>query len=33
MPNVFVRGEWELANFQSLRVNINSARTAIGIKF
>jgi outer membrane immunogenic protein len=33
MPNVFVRGEWEFAGIQSMRLNINSARTAIGIKF
>jgi opacity protein-like surface antigen len=33
MPNVFVRGEWELDNFQSLRVNMNSVRTGIGVKF
>jgi len=33
MPNVFVRGEWEMDNIQSLRVNINSARAAIGMKF
>jgi hypothetical protein len=33
MPNVFVRGEWELDNFQSLRVNLNSVRTGIGVKF
>jgi opacity protein-like surface antigen len=33
MPNVFLRGEWEFVQIQSMRVNINSARTAIGIKF
>jgi outer membrane immunogenic protein len=33
MPNVFVRGEWELDNFQSLRINMNSVRTGIGVKF
>jgi outer membrane immunogenic protein len=36
MPNLFVRGEWEyvqLPNVQSMKVNINSVRTAIGWKF
>ena len=33
MPNVFLRGEWELDNFQSLRANVNNARAAIGVRF
>ncbi len=33
MPNVFLRGEWEFIQVQSLRLNINTARTGIGIKF
>jgi len=36
MPNIFVRGEWEyvqLPDVQTMRVNINSVRTAIGVKF
>ena len=33
MPNVFLRGEWEVDNFQSLRTNINNARAAIGVRF
>jgi outer membrane immunogenic protein len=36
MPNVFVRGEWEyvqLPDVQTMRVNINTVRTAIGVKF
>jgi opacity protein-like surface antigen len=33
MPNVFVRGEWEFVDAQSMHANINSARTAIGVKF
>jgi outer membrane immunogenic protein len=32
-PNVFVRGEWEIDNFQSLRATVNSLRAAIGVKF
>jgi len=33
MPNVFLRGEWEVDNFQSLRANVNTARTGLGVKF
>jgi hypothetical protein len=33
MPNVFLRAEWEFAQIQSLHLNVNSARTGIGIKF
>jgi outer membrane immunogenic protein len=33
MPNVFLRAEWEIDNFQSLRANVNNVRTAIGMKF
>lgn len=36
LDNVFVRGEWEyvtFANFNDLKVNINSARVAAGVKF
>jgi opacity protein-like surface antigen len=33
MPNVFVRGEWEFDDVQSMHANINSARTAIGVRF
>jgi len=35
-PNVFLRGEWEyvkLPNVKSVNININSVRSAIGIKF
>jgi outer membrane immunogenic protein len=33
MPNVFLRGEWEFVEVQSMHANINSARTAIGVRF
>jgi len=33
MPNVFLRGEWEFVDMQSMKANINSLRTGIGIKF
>jgi outer membrane immunogenic protein len=33
MPNVFIRGEWEIDNFQSLHANINTGRMAFGLKF
>jgi outer membrane immunogenic protein len=33
MPNVFLRGEWEFVDVQSMHANINSARTAIGVRF
>jgi outer membrane immunogenic protein len=36
MPNVFVRGEWEyvkLPNVKSVNLNVNSVRSAIGVKF
>jgi opacity protein-like surface antigen len=36
MQNVFVRGEWEfvqLPNVKGLRVNVNTVRTAVGLKF
>ena len=35
MPNVFVRGEWEYVGMpiQSMHVNINTVRAAVGVKF
>jgi opacity protein-like surface antigen len=33
MPNVFLRGEWEFIDLQSMKANINSVRTGIGLKF
>jgi outer membrane immunogenic protein len=33
MPNVFLRGEWEFVDLQSMKANINSVRTGIGVKF
>jgi opacity protein-like surface antigen len=33
MPNVFLRAEWEVDNFQALRASVNSARAGIGVKF
>jgi opacity protein-like surface antigen len=35
MPNVFVRGEWEYVGMpiQSMHVNINTVRGAVGVKF
>jgi outer membrane immunogenic protein len=33
MPSVFLRGEWEFVQIQSLRTNINNARVGIGVKF
>jgi outer membrane immunogenic protein len=36
LPNVFMRGEWEYIQFipvQSVRLNLNSVRAGIGVKF
>jgi opacity protein-like surface antigen len=33
MPNVFVRGEWEFVDMQSMHATINSARTGMGLRF
>ena len=33
MPNVFVRGEWEFVDMQSMHATINNARTGIGVRF
>ena len=33
MPNVFVRGEWEFVDVQSMHASINSVRTALGVRF
>ena len=36
MPNVFVRGEWEmvqLPNLKGSKISVNTVRTAVGLKF
>jgi opacity protein-like surface antigen len=36
LPNLFVRGEWEIVKFQNVKgsgILLNTARTAIGLKF
>jgi opacity protein-like surface antigen len=36
LPNVFMRGEWEYIQFipvQNVRLNLNSVRAGIGVKF